>query len=303
VSRTRTTTFSPSDAGSVETRHGDPVHRDPGAAVLRPQPVGDVQSGDDLDAGDERQPRRPRDLHHLAQHAVDAVPDGDAALLRLDVHVTRARVDPLREDQIHQSHHRSLGGFLRRDGQVLGIHLLFFQRGDLRLRRVHPLEELLDHVLRPIELVDLVTDLAGTGQLDAYLAPRGEGQGLLAVQIEGVGGGHLEVRVGDPDRQDVIPPGHLLGDQLPSLAVALRHVGELETEAGGEATQQRLVGDQLIADHQLPQGIVLGFALTDLIELLRANQLFERRSQPLILEQRNGSTPGSVCRTTRWDPT
>jgi hypothetical protein len=292
VSRTRTTTFS----------HGDPVHRDPGAAVLRPQPVGDVQSGDDLDAGDERQPRRAWDLHHLAQHAVDTVPHGDAAFLRLDVHVAGAGVDPLREDQIHQSHHRSLGGFLRRDGQILGIgRLLFLECGDLRLRRVHPLEQLLDHVLRPIELVDLVADLARTGQLDAHLAPRGEGQGLLAIQVERVGGGHFEVGVGDPDGQDVIPPSHLLGNQLPSLAVALRHVGKLETEAGGEATQQRLVGDQLVTDHQLPQGIVLGFALTDFVELLCPNQLFERRSQPLILEQRNGSTPGSVCRTTRWD--
>jgi hypothetical protein len=110
-----------------------------------------------------------------------------------------------------RGHHRALGRFLRRDGQVLGIRLLVLQRGDLRLRRVHSLEQLLDHVFGPIELVDLLADLAGTGQLDPHLAPRSEGQGLLAVQIEGVGGSHLEVRVRDPDGQDVIPPGHLLG--------------------------------------------------------------------------------------------
>ena len=77
------------------------VHRHPGAAVLGPQPVGDVELGHDLDAGDQRQPCGAGDLHHLPQHAVDAITDRDAALLRLDMDVARAREDALGDDEVH----------------------------------------------------------------------------------------------------------------------------------------------------------------------------------------------------------
>jgi hypothetical protein len=57
---TRMTTFSPCVAGSVEMRRstGSAVHRDAGAAVLRPATVGDVEPRHDLDARDERHARR-----------------------------------------------------------------------------------------------------------------------------------------------------------------------------------------------------------------------------------------------------
>src|SRR5207237_308431 len=76
--------------------------------VVLPQPVGDVERRHDLDARDQRQPRLARNLHHLAQHSVDAIAHRHPALFRLDVDVARAREDPLRDDQIDQPDHRAL---------------------------------------------------------------------------------------------------------------------------------------------------------------------------------------------------
>src|SRR5216117_2526801 len=113
-SRIRITTFSPSAAGRVETRRsmGCPFTATR-APILGPQPVGDVELRHDLDTGDQGDPGRARDLHHLPQHAVDPVADGDPALFRLDVDVARAGQNPLGDDQVHEPDHRTLARLLR----------------------------------------------------------------------------------------------------------------------------------------------------------------------------------------------
>ena len=119
--RIRMTTFSPSEAGRVETRRStaSPFTAHARAAVLRPEPVGDVEPGHDLDARDERKPGVPRDLHDLPQHAVDAVAHHDAAFDRLDVDVARPAGHAIGQHHVDQPDDRPLARLLGARGGLL----------------------------------------------------------------------------------------------------------------------------------------------------------------------------------------
>jgi hypothetical protein len=98
--------------------HGLAVHHDAGAAVLRAQPVGDVEPGDDLHARDERHAGGARQLEHLPQHAVHAVAHAEPALVRLEVDVARAGGDPLGDDIVDELDDRPVGARLREVARV-----------------------------------------------------------------------------------------------------------------------------------------------------------------------------------------
>ncbi len=68
----------------------DAVDRDARAAVLRAQPIGDVEPRENLDARHERGAERRAEAFARREHAVDAVAHGDSLLFRLDVNVARA---------------------------------------------------------------------------------------------------------------------------------------------------------------------------------------------------------------------
>jgi hypothetical protein len=86
------TIFSPNSVGS--TRRGSPspcpCRAQLDAAVLRQAALGDVEVGHDLDARGDRVLQLERRLHHLVEHAVDAVADAELLLVGLDVDVARA---------------------------------------------------------------------------------------------------------------------------------------------------------------------------------------------------------------------
>ena len=66
---------------------GHAVHGDAGTSILWPQSIGDVESGDDLDARGERRRQRARQPASDADHAVDPMPNDNPLLFRLDVNV------------------------------------------------------------------------------------------------------------------------------------------------------------------------------------------------------------------------
>ena len=72
----------------------DAVDRDARAAILRTQPIGDVEARENLDARHERGATRARQRSREREHAVDAMADRDALLFRLDVDVARAAAMP-----------------------------------------------------------------------------------------------------------------------------------------------------------------------------------------------------------------
>ena len=89
----------------------------PGPPILRPKPVGDVESRNDLHSGDERQSRRARDLHHLTQDAVDAITDDDGAFGRFDVDVARPAGDAIRQHHVYQPDDGALARLVEGDAQ------------------------------------------------------------------------------------------------------------------------------------------------------------------------------------------
>ena len=133
VSRMRMTTFSPYCAGSVATRRsialagglrGD-------AAVLRDAALGDVEVGEDLDAGGDRGDRRRGHDRRLGEHAVDAVADPHLVLLRLEVDVGGAALDGLLD---HPLDELDDGRVLAGRAEVHGRRREVVERA-LRLRR------------------------------------------------------------------------------------------------------------------------------------------------------------------------
>jgi hypothetical protein len=99
--------------------HGLAVDAHPGSAVLRPEPVGDVEPRHDLDARDERQAGVARDLHDLPEHAVDPVAHHDAALDGLHVDIARPAGDPVGQHHVDQADDRPLTGLLGAGGGLL----------------------------------------------------------------------------------------------------------------------------------------------------------------------------------------
>ncbi len=84
------------------------LHAQPHAPVLWQPPFRDVQLRHDLEAADHRRPEVRRRRRRVVQHAVEAVPDTHGSRLRLEVYVARSRRHRLREQQVHQPHHRRL---------------------------------------------------------------------------------------------------------------------------------------------------------------------------------------------------
>ena len=83
-----------------------------------------------------------------------------------------------------------------------------------------------------IELVELLPDLRWRRQQHPHLAPGREGQHLLGVDVERVGGGDLEVGVGLPDGNHVEPPGQLLRNASRSAWGRAWRCPQRETETG-----------------------------------------------------------------------
>ena len=99
------TIFSPCEAGRVETRRSTtaPLTATRARPSCGPQPVGDVEPGEDLDARHERRRDGARKRAHLAQHAVHAMTHRDPLLLRLEVDVARAAPDAVGEELVHEA--------------------------------------------------------------------------------------------------------------------------------------------------------------------------------------------------------
>ena len=91
------------------------------AAVLRHAALGDVEIGHDLDAGEHARLKHLDLRRHgnFVKHAVDAIPDAQIVLERLDVNVRRAFVEGRAHDLIDKADHGRLGILLVEDVDFL----------------------------------------------------------------------------------------------------------------------------------------------------------------------------------------
>ena len=101
------------------------VDREPDldAAVLRQALLGDVELRHDLDARRDRVAELHRRRHHVVEDAVDAEPDAELLLVRLDVDVARALLDRRHQHQVHEPDDRRFAALPleRRDVDLLEL--------------------------------------------------------------------------------------------------------------------------------------------------------------------------------------
>ena len=177
------TTFSPSDGGQGRDPEVDrrPVDRHPGAAVLRTQPVGDVEPGHDLDAGDERNSRAPRNLHHLPEHTVDAVAHHHAALDGLDVDVAGPALDAVREQQVHQPDDRPLARLARPNARSSSGS----SSSCVTSASLHAAAAACSTTSSvTVQLIQFFTDAGRRSERQPDFPAGGEGQHLLGIDVE-----------------------------------------------------------------------------------------------------------------------
>ncbi len=205
------------------------------AAVLRQQPHRDVEVGEHLDARNDRHLQVLGRLHHLVEHAVDAVAHHQPLAQGLDVDVARARLDRLGQHQVHEPHHRRVLDLLAQGREV---HVL----ADLAAGEVEGAEDLAQVLAGADLLVEVVDRLAYlAGPRDPHLQ-RAAGERTQVVERD-----HVE-RIGDRDlkhvplaleREQAGLAGDVLGHQLHRLGLGVREL------LGGRDRQRELLAQQL----------------------------------------------------------
>ena len=155
------------------------------AAVLRQPPLGNVQPRHDLQAADNSR-LEAVDLrrHGLGmQHAVDAIADPQAGLLRFKVHVAGPQLDRLQQDLVDQSHHGGLLGHLREFGIVVDGLIEFDAVVGLG-------QETVDRFAAdPQVVLDSLGDLFAAGKHRHDVQSGSSAQFVQGVQVEGIARG------------------------------------------------------------------------------------------------------------------
>ena len=310
------TIFSPKSVGRHETRKSISLSRavdgeaDLDAAVLRQALLGDVQLRHDLDARRDRVAELHRRRHDVVEDAVDAEPDAELLLVRLDVDVARALLNRRHQHQVDEPDDRRLAA-------------LPLERGDVNLLE---LLEHLDVVVDDCAVVSssaLVTSSSVaalvrfaccgggfglSGFFSAAFCDLGRGRrGGRVVALDGVGDGrfrrddrlHVVARheldvvhgehvrgVGDGDRErraraaerdDLILLRGVGGDQLDDRLVdlELREVDRGNAVLLAEKRRDLFVGDEAELDEIQAKLAAVGLLIVQrLLQLRRSDALF-----------------------------
>jgi hypothetical protein len=191
----------------------------------------------------------------VVQHAVDAVPDGQASLVGLDVDVAGPLVDRFEEDLVDQLDHAGLLGHLQQVIVVLGV-----VADDLQVVGAHHLVERLaaDAEMRLDELLDVLLGRQGRLNLQA----RQQADLVEGVEVERVAGGHDQHAVVSLDRQDSLAVYEPRRQGAKGLQVDL-HVGQVDhrrAELLAHDPQQVLLLDAVELDQRPIQANALGLA-------------------------------------------
>ena len=204
-------------------QRGDPEVDDPAAdleleaAVLRHPPLGDVELGENLDAGGERRLHLDRRLHHFEQRAVDAVAHPDLVLERLDVNVGGAALHRVGEDSVDQLHDRRVVDL--RLGR--GFILLLLHDLDVALPQLlHVLEEGLQLLVgRFVVLFDDAAEGVLAGDDREEIEPGDELEIVQDSGVRGVGHRHRQRPALALEREHHVLEREVRRHQLENLGV------------------------------------------------------------------------------------
>ena len=192
------------------------VHREP--AVLGQQPHRDVQLRQHLDARHDRHLEILGRLHHLVQHAVDAVAHRHSVAQRLDVDVARPRVDRLRQHQVHEPHHRGVLDLLPQRGEIdIRLQVL----GTRQVERFNDLGRLLGGPDPLVGAFDRLAHVARPRQPDLELAAGQRAQVVERHDVQRVADRDLERGIAAPECQHQRLAGQMLGHDRHRVGLGL----------------------------------------------------------------------------------
>ncbi len=89
------------DRGHADV-HGTILQAQPDASVLRHAPLRDVEVGHDFQATHDRGGKMGRRRRSVLEHAVDAIAHAQFVGIALEVHIRRARLERLEQQQVHK---------------------------------------------------------------------------------------------------------------------------------------------------------------------------------------------------------
>ncbi len=262
------------------------------ATVLRETALGDVERRHDLDAADDGVLQLDGGRHLLGEHAVDAVAHPELLLVRLDVDVARALLDGVEQHHVDQADDRRvLAGLLELEevGRVVLV------AGELDLGLVETGHDLVVRGPRVVVLLDRRVDrgLARDDRLDVVAGEKL--QVVDRVEVRRVGHRDDERVARSRDREHLVPLARLLGHELEHVGIDLvlfevdggdavllaEKAGDLVVadvpelrERVAEVVARLLLlvlrvpklrkGDELLADEELSQPVVVGHAASAL---------------------------------------
>ena len=162
------------------------------ATVLRPPALGDVELGENLEARGDTRGHALRDALRLGEHAVDARPDDERILLRLEVDVAGPVARRLHDDRVDEPNERCV-----RDA-VVGLELalgVFVDDLEIAHRRLR-----LEHLALPREPLELGQDLFLTGDCEIDGMTGGDPELIDPEDVRGIGDRDEQPIVDELDR-------------------------------------------------------------------------------------------------------
>ena len=222
------------------------------AAVLRQAALGDVELRHDLEARGDGVLEPQRRLHHLVQHAVDAEPDAERLLVRLDVDVAGALADGVGQDGVHELHDR---GFLGRFLQLAQVDVVVV---------LDQLDVLVAELREHLVEVRVVVVVAVDGGRDRGRRCHGDLHVVAGQELDLVDGDQVR-RVGHDERQrvareagrdQVVFHHQRLGYEAEDVLrdVERRGIDDREAVLPLEDRQQILLGDEVQLDQVIGEG-------------------------------------------------
>ena len=253
--------------------HAAPADGQRHPPVLRRTALGNVHARHQLEAHQHGVPVAAMQHAHLAQHAVDAVADTQELALGLEVDVGGQLVHRVRQQSVHQTHHR-----------VAVAALSLRERGHVDLAGLDLLDDAVDGQLIAVELVDGGQHIGRTGQAPRDGHPQSHMRTDLVARndVVGLGAGQhelLRLRV-ERDRKDLEAQGHGLGQARQCLGVS-EHRLQLDgllAQRLAQGLAHGLFGDKPQGDQRITE-LFAGLALFQQSDLDLVG-----RHQPHVLE-------------------
>ncbi len=181
------------------------------------------------------------------EHAVDAEPDAQVVLGRLDVNVGSAVLRRLRDEHVDELDDRRVLDDIG-DVPEIGVVVLFV-RGRLHDR--------VDIAVDAEEVLDRLHDLRGRGDDHLHFGFRHRLDVVDREDVRRVGHRDDELAVFPRDRDRLVSPRDRLCDERRDRGVddAVRQVDELEPDLVRERTDELGLGDDALLDQQAPEGL------------------------------------------------